>query len=357
MKGELFRYLNAAYAGRLLGSVLALLALLQVLELLEITTEVLERGLGVAGVARYVALRAPVLLPQSIPLGVLIGAALTLATLAGRSEIIAIRSVGGSLYRVISAFVPATFAAALVLLLVSEFAAPRASEALSRWWAETAPKPAKSSDVPAAWFRVDGDLVSVDSASADGTRLNRVRIYVRDSDARLVSRISAEAAVWSARNWTLTRATELRVAGGAAEEAAIASRSGRTSLTPEAAVNLIRPTGQISAVAAERSLRGRSAAGESPAFYRTRLHRTLAAPAGTLVMLLLAAPIALAGQRGGRQVLWLIGALGAGLAYLLLDGVFTSLAETSVLPAFLGAWIAPLLGAAAAGWFLLKVEG
>lgn len=355
MKGQLFRYINAAYAARLAAAVAALLALLQVLELLEITTEVLDRGLGLAGVARYAALRAPVLLPQAVPLGVLVGAALTLATLAGRSEIIAIRATGASLYRVVAAMVPATFAAALALLLTAEIVAPRAAEALAQWWAETAP-PRVESRSP-SWFRVDGDLVSVEDASADGRRLEGVRVYVRNSETRLVSRVVAEGAVWADGRWTLRNAVETRVAGERAEAAPAEDRSWRTSLTPAAAVNLIRPTGQISAVAAQRSLRGRIAAGESPAFYRTRLHRTLAEPAGVMVMLLLAAPVALAGQRGGRQVLWLIGALAAGLAYLLLDGVLTSLAETSVLPAVLGAWTAPLLGAAAAGWLLLKLEG
>lgn len=356
MKGRLFDYLNAAYVARLLAATAALLALLQVLELLEITTEVLERGLGFGGVARYAALRIPVLLPQAVPLGVLVGASLTLATLAGRSEIIAIRSAGGSLYRVVLALVPATFAAALLHLLTSEIVAPRSAGALAQWWAQTAPAETEADRKP-TWFRVDGDLVTVSRASQDGRRLDGVRVYVRDARSQLVSRLSADTALWEGDGWTLRNATEVRVADGRAEPGAPRSLAWRTSLTPDAAVNLIRPTGQVSALAAQQSLRGRVAAGESPAFYRTRLHRTLAAPAGALVMLLLAAPVALAGQRGGRQMMWLIGALAAGLAYLLLDGVLTSLAETAVLPAFLGAWTGPLLGAAAAGWLLLRLEG
>lgn len=348
-------YLNRLFVIRVLAAAAALMALLQILELMEVTTEVLERGLGVGGVLRYAALRLPSLLPQVLPLSVLIGAALTLAALAGRSEITALRAVGVSLYRLAAVLLPATLAVAAVHLITAEMIAPRTEAALTSWWARSAPPP--EADEQPKWFRIDRELVSIGGVSTDGRRLTDLRVYARDSQGRLASRLVAPAAEWSSEGWTLRGATATAVSPDGASVSAIADRLWRTPLTPEGAVNLFRGTGRIAARAAQQSLSGRAASNQSTAFYATRLNRTFAEPLAAVVMLLLAAPVALAGQRGGKQALWLIGAVTAGLVFMLVDGLMTSFGQTGVLPAALGAWAAPVLGACTAAWALLKIEG
>jgi lipopolysaccharide export system permease protein len=73
-------------------------------------------------------------------------------------------------------------------------------------------------------------------------------------------------------------------------------------------------------------------------------------------MLLLAAPAALAQQRNNQTALLLF-SLGAGLLFMMVDGVLTALGQTNVLPPFLGAWAGPLLFAALAGAALVHLEG
>ena len=60
-------------AGRIAAALVMIVALLQVMDLLDITTEILDRGLGFAGVAKYALLRLPRLVEQAAPLAALAG--------------------------------------------------------------------------------------------------------------------------------------------------------------------------------------------------------------------------------------------------------------------------------------------
>jgi lipopolysaccharide export system permease protein len=93
-----------------------------------------------------------------------------------------------------------------------------------------------------------------------------------------------------------------------------------------------------------------------PAFYSTALQRSWAAPVAALVMLLIASPVLLINFRsGGARTI--VSCLGAGLFFLVIDGVFTALGEGGNIPAVLGAWAAPAIFAAAGASALLFLEG
>jgi lipopolysaccharide export system permease protein len=75
-----------------------------------------------------------------------------------------------------------------------------------------------------------------------------------------------------------------------------------------------------------------------------------------LVMLLLAAPTALANFRGGGATL-MAQCLAGGLLFLVFDGAFTALGESGAAPPVLAAWAAPAIFAALGVTVLLYLEG
>ena len=80
-------------------------------------------------------------------------------------------------------------------------------------------------------------------------------------------------------------------------------------------------------------------------YYEAALARTFTAPLAAFIMLLLALPSAIVSERrggGGR----LLGALGLGLGFLLVDGVFSSFGSSGRLDPWLAATAAPLIFAA-----------
>src|SRR5690606_12437066 len=111
-----------------------LTGLLQVLDLLEVMTEILDRGLGGAGVAYYALLRTPRLIEQAAPLAVLAGSLFAFSKLARESAVTAMRSTGMSAYRITLLALPAAAIVAGAQLVISASVAPQTDRALDAWW-------------------------------------------------------------------------------------------------------------------------------------------------------------------------------------------------------------------------------
>ena len=123
-------YVLRLVALRILGAAAILLAVLQILDLLEVTPEIVERGLGLAGIVQYAALRLPRLIDQAAPLAVLGGGIFAFMKLAGDSEIVAMRASGVSAYKLVAMALPAALAVVVIDFAAVELVAPRTDPAL-----------------------------------------------------------------------------------------------------------------------------------------------------------------------------------------------------------------------------------
>jgi len=340
---------------RVLSAAAILLAILQILDLLEVTTDILDRGLGVGGVAYYAALRFPRLIEQVAPLSVLAGGLFAFAQLARENAVTTLRAVGVSAYRLVWMAAPIAVAVMLVQALATEVVAPRTDPALDAWWRATTPASKKVVSDPKP-FRVGADTVIAKAAQADGRSLEGVTIYRRDSQGALSSRIEAPSAAYRNGAWELHRPTIVRFSGDEALTSSAAQMAWGSLLKPMDVQTLLSPTQAPSGTSARRALSGGGA--ERPqSYYAVRLQRAFSGPVGILVMLLLTAPVALANFRTREGVVLTAGGLGAGLAFMVMDGMLGALGESAALSAALAAWTAPAVFAALAGFVLLKMEG
>ncbi|ACG78471.1 conserved hypothetical protein [Phenylobacterium zucineum HLK1] len=346
-------YLFRLAFGRILAALAVLVGILQILDLLDVTTEILDRELGAQGVAYYALLRLPRLVEQAAPLAVLAGSLFAFAKLAGESAVTAMRSTGISAYRITLLALPAAALVAAAQLVIGMAVAPRTDAALTRWWQATTPREeVKPQDV--ITFRVGDDIVSA-RPSADAQRMSEVVIYRRDGAGRLVQRTAADAAVYDQGAWRLIAPRFEAISEGEVQTGAAESMTWTRSLRP-ADVRALQSGGStISAAEARRALHG-GVSVRPKTYYDTQLHRAWAAPAACLVMLLLAAPAALANFRGGGTTL-MVQCLAAGLLFLVFDGAFTALGESGAAPAMLAAWGAPVIFGALGVTALLYLEG
>ena len=126
-------YILRTVAIQIFAAALILMSILQILDLLDVTSDILDRGLGVAGVAYYAALRLPRLFEQVAPISVLAGGLFAFSGLARESAIVAMRASGISGYRIVGMAVPAAVAVMLLDVLCAQVLAPRADPALADW--------------------------------------------------------------------------------------------------------------------------------------------------------------------------------------------------------------------------------
>lgn len=340
--------------GRILAALLVLVGVLQILDLLDVTTEILERNLGVAGMTRYAVLRLPRLVEQTAPLSVLAGALFAFAKLARDSEVVAMRSVGISAYRLTLMAVPAVALIMILQLAVSSTIAPRADEMLNDWWRSTTPVAEAELPGPRT-FRLGDQIVTATPGGPGGRRLEDLSIYQRDQEGRLIEVIRADAATYADGEWRLSEARFRSITPEGVQTGTASEITWTPRLEP-ADVEAIFSDQPATPDAISAALQGGPAV-RAPAYYETRLHRTWAAPAVSLVMLLLAAPTALGNFRSGQGATLLVACLGGGLLFLVLDGLFTAVGEGGLAPPVLAAWAAPAAFAALGATALLHLEG
>lgn len=350
------RYVLKLLLTRTVFAIVVLIALVQVLEMFDVMSELLNRGLGVAGIGRYALLRLPGQFQQVSALAVLVGSIFTFGQLARNSEMVVIRATGANIYRVLKMMLPGALAIALVDFTVAAEIAPRTQAELRHWMAVTTP-PAKKKPVKAHWFRLGSDLILVNAASDDGRHLKDLHIYRRDRTGLLTQEIVAPSATVQSRGWRLHQAATTQVGSDTAPTGPMQELDWKTSLTPSDVVRLFRAGEEITSGAALMSVVGAAATDRSPGFYQTRLYRTFAEPLGALVMLLLSAPAALTSLRSDQSMRLFVFGISSGLLFLVLDGLLTAMGETSALPPLLAAWSAPVAFTALAFSVLLWAEG
>lgn len=343
-------------AVRVLVAALVLLGLLQILDLIDVTTDILARHLGVGGVVYYATLRLPRFIEQVAPISLLAGGLFAFSQLARENAIVTMRSAGLSAYRIVAMATPVVLAVMAVHFACAQFVAPRTDPMLESWWAATTPvADRKAQEVRN--FRAGGDLVSALSASDDGRQLRQVTIYRRDAQGRLDERIEAARADFSAGGgWALHNVKIVRFQGDLAVSADADSLMWPAVLQPQDVQGLFGASPTPSAASARRALLN-GGSDRSESYYRTRLMAAFGDPFGSLIMLLIAAPVALANFRSGQGAVLLAGGLAAGLFYLVVDGMLGALGESGAVSPFLAVWGAPVIFGALAVDMLISMEG
>ncbi len=347
------------YVARRLGTwtlvaLLGIVALLQMVDLLDRGEEFVERHMGLADVGRYALLRLAPTIQQALPIAALAGAMAAFAAIGRSRETTAIRAAGISQWRILGMALPVPLALALALFLLSEYAVPRSQLRFAAWWGERAPV-RRDDPPPARWFRIGGEIVRAERASADGMRLAGLQIFRRDPDGLLAETVVARRADFGPQGWSLSEAT----ATGFGPEGGwrTVDRLGwRTALDPPDVAAFFAAARPLSAADAQRSLDELAPVSQSATLFATRLHRSLAELLAPLLMLMLALPLAFVPPRRGAAWPALLYAGAGGLLYLVADGVLTVAAQVGALPPLVGAWAAPLIVALTGTTVLLYAE-
>lgn len=348
-------YVLRTISTRILVAALVLMSILQMLDLLDVTPDILERGLGVGGVAYYAAMRVPRLFEQVAPIAVLAGGLFAFSQLARESAVVAMRASGISGYRIVGMAVPAAVVVMLLDALCGQVLAPRADPTLAEWWKNTTPVAERKVPAPRT-FRAGGDLVIGASASANGREITSVTIFHRDAKGILVEKVEAPKARFDGATWTLVQPKTTRFNGDLAQTSEAASTSWPTRLRPQDVQGLFGEDSMPTAASARRALEnGGSDRPES--FYATHFQAAFASPFVALVMLMLSAPVALASFRSSQGVMLLTSGLAAGLLFLVANGMLTALGESGALSPFLAVWAAPAIFGALAARTFLALEG
>ncbi len=341
--------------------VAAFLMLLLVFTLFELLSDILRNQVSPLTVGEYLLNVVPYFLYNTTPLSMLLAVLVTFGLLQRSNEITAIKATGISLYRVI---VPVLISATLVagvLFLSDQLYLPYTNKRQDALRNQIKGKPAQTYLRPERqWmFGQHSDIYYYQFFDPDRDVFGGISVFQFDPHTfQITHRITADRAHWSNSmgRWVYEQGWERSLNGAAIEN----YRKFDVATYPELAEapayfkKEIKQSSEMSYDELRRYIYDLEQSGFDVVRLRVQLQKKIAYPLITLVMAILAIPFALsAGKR--TALAGVATAIGIGVVYWTLSGLFEAMGNLSQLPPAVAAWSPDLVFGFIGGYLILRM--
>ncbi len=321
---------------------LALLVLFAFFDVIEELGSLGRNNYGLGHAAVVVLLNIPGHLYEILPVAVLLGTLFALSRLVGNSEYAVMRISGLSNWRVAGYFAIIGVVLSLLLLVIGEFIAPLSDQAAQRYKLLATRSVVAQQFRSGLWVKDGSSFINVREVMPDNT-LRRIEIYGFSDDGKLGWIRAAEEAIWqSDQTWDLRQVMETQFSDDGVRAVRAPSQRWQSVLTPDILSVLLIAPEKMSARTLWRYVAHLKENGQKATRYELALWTKFISPFVIPIMMLIAMPFALQGQRsGGTGGKIFIGIL-AGLGFHLLSRLFGHLGLLNDWPAIVVASM-PLL--------------
>jgi LPS export ABC transporter permease LptG/LPS export ABC transporter permease LptF len=341
--------------------VAAFLMLLLVFTLFELLGDILRNQVSPLTVGEYLLNVVPYFLYNTTPLSMLLAVLVTFGLLQRSNEITAIKATGISLYRIIIPVLIASTLVAGVLFLSDQLYLPYTNKRQDALRNRIKGKPAQTYLRPdRKWiFGQHSDIYYYQFFDPDRDTFGGVSVFQFDPRTfQITHRITADRAHWSEAmgRWVYEQGWERSLSGPAIEN----YRKFDAATYPELAEapayfkKEIKQSSEMSYDELRRYIHDLEQSGFDVVRLRVQLQKKIAYPLITLVMAILAIPFALsAGKRSA--VAGVATAIGIGVVYWTISGLFEAMGNLSQLPPAVAAWSPDLVFGFIGGYLILRM--
>lgn len=307
----------------------------------------------------YFALKVPLIITQMTPVAVLAAMLLSLGGLARRSELMAMRSCGVSLWQIGGPLIAACLLISFLSLAWSEYVVPGASmqaHYVDRVQIKNKQFRGHFNDAE-IWYHGSGSFTNIDRFDAKRNEIYGLTRYEFDPEFRLRRIVEARVARWTGHGWSANDVQEMRFgADGVLEASPLPDTQLGLVETPEDFTAVHREAEDLGYQSLSREIDDLRRKGIDTTEAQVDLWLKLAVPFISVVMALIAIPLASRHNRGSGVAASVGAALVVGFSYWVVLALTTSLGKGGVLPAPLAAWSANLIFTAIGLIFFLSSE-
>ncbi|MDR1064182.1 MAG: LPS export ABC transporter permease LptG [Azoarcus sp.] len=358
MNRILLGYFAREIYGATLMVLLAFLGLFAFFDFVNELDSIGKDGYQVQHALLYVAMIVPGRVYELLPVAVLIGSLYALTTLARHSEITVMRASGLSTVTMLWMLGLVGCVPVALTFVFGEYIAPPA-ESAAQQWRLTATNSTVSQQLRSGLWVKDGQrMVNVRTLLPDRS-MEKVRVYTFDDDGALHAISDAMHGKYIREEGGYWRLTDVTQTDFFDDHAALSTPSElvwKSTLTPEVLSVLMVQPERMSVANLWAYIRHLRDNQQSADRYEIALWKKLLAPFASLVMLALALPFALTHERsGGVSVKVFLGVM-LGVAFYLLNGLFSSLGVINSWVPLMAAVTPSLLFLTAAAVMLYMVE-
>jgi LPS export ABC transporter permease LptG/LPS export ABC transporter permease LptF len=340
----------------------AFVTLLLVFTLFELLSDILRNQVSPLVVGEYLLSVTPYFLYYPIaPLSMLLAVLVTFGLLQRSNEITAIKATGISLYRIVVPVLVASTLVAGVLFLSDQLYLPYTNKRQDALRNQIKGKPAQTYLRPdRKWiFGQHSDIYYYQFFDPDRDVFGGVSVFQFDPRTfQITHRIAADRAHWSSPmgRWVYEQGWERSLGGSAIES----YRKFDVATYPQLAEapayfkKEIKQSSEMSYEELRRYIHDLEQSGFDVVRLRVQLQKKIAYPLITLVMAILAIPFAL--SAGKRSALTGVAtAIGIGVVYWTISGLFEAMGNLSQLPPAVAAWSPDLVFGFIGGYLILRM--
>jgi LPS export ABC transporter permease LptG/LPS export ABC transporter permease LptF len=324
--------------------VAAFLTLLLVFTLFELLGDIMRNQVSAFTVGEYLLNVVPYFLYSTTPLTILLAVLITFGLLQRSNEITAIKATGISLYRIVVPVLVASLLVAGVLFLSDQLYLPYTNKRQDALRNQIKGKPAQTYLRPdRKWiFGQHSNIYYYQFFDADRDVFGGVSVFQFDPHTfQITHRITADRAHWSQtmRRWVYEQGWERSLNGSAIEKYSPFDAATFPELTeaPTYFKKEIKQSSEMNYDELSRYIHDLEQSGFDVVRLRVQLQKKMAYPLITLVMAVLAIPFAVS-TRKRSALTGVATAIGIGVVYWTISGLFEAMGNLSQLPPAVAAW-------------------
>jgi lipopolysaccharide export system permease protein len=338
------------------GAALVLFILVSLSMFFSLIRELDDLGRGQYGVwelIQYLLLQVPSFVVDYMPLAALVGCMLSLGSLAGNSELIAMQSSGLSINKLIMAVAQSVFILALGSLLMADFVVPHTQTQAKQLRASSLSSNVSLNSRKGVWVKDEHNIIFIEQLYPDGNAQN-IEIHYLHDNGELRQTQRARQAIVSASGWTLfdvktTTLSDQRTSVLTQDEIRYQGQVSQRLLETISVEPQQMSIGKLFSYTS--FLRLNNLNNQAEALF---LWRKIYAPLSVIVMGILAIPFVLGSQRqkntGQRLMLGIL----LGLLYVVLNRLLIQLGEQLQLVAYINALIPTLFFSLLTVWLIKR---
>ncbi|MGF1590932.1 MAG: LptF/LptG family permease [Pleurocapsa sp.] len=336
----------------------------------ELIRKVTDSGLFWGVAAKVLLLRMPEFIVFAFPMSILLATLMTYSRLSSDSELIALRSIGVNIYRLIMPAIAFSLCIVAITFWFNNLVAPaasyQASETLKEALGQTRPDFETQNILFPEYNNIkteDGDTKEVltrlfYAEEFDGEQMKNLTVF--DRSGKSVSQIVvARSAHWNVLEniWDFYDGTIYLVGVNGSYNNVVRFQHQQLAL-PQTALDLTKKskkTNEMNIFEAREYLEviKHSADEQKIRKWEVRIQEKIALPFACLVFALIGAVLGVQPQDSGKATSFGI-CIGLIFGYYLLSFISQSLGISGVVPPWLAAWLPNLIGLGAAGGLLAK---
>lgn len=348
------KYMARGFIGPFLWCIMLFIVLAVIMDVFSFIDDIIKFKIPIASIIAFYVYYCPTIFLQVTPMAVLLSTIYVLGNLHKHNEIIAMKSGGISLWRILAPILILGFLISMVVFIVNDRIIPVSSRVSNLIRRDELEKEKQKSAQPkilnnVAVYGAGNRIVFARTYDTEKKMLGDIIIHEHDATENLVSKVTAQSATWTGNGWLFSKIIVYKI-----------DNAGRILGEPQFFEEKVFPLKEKPSDFANKEWKAdymsyrqlsryihnfKNAGARIVKSLMVDLYYKVSFPLISFIIILVGAPFALVTTRGG-VLIGLGMSIAIGLLYYASIAISLAFGKAGILPPILAAWLGNIVFAA-----------